>query len=169
MDSDHASDSTHKKSVTGINIQIAAGTVLYKTKYQDTIAQSSTETEFVAASEAGKCILYVYTILEEIGLEQEQATILYKDNQGALLMAQAKRPTKRTKHINICHFALQQWVEKDLIDFKRISTSDNSTDAMTKETPRTLFYCHMNNIMGQIIPLYAQHLRQDTVKQLTNT
>ena len=165
VDSDHASDSTHRKSVTGINVQIAGGVVLYKTKYQDTIAQSSTEAEFVAASEAGKCILYLRTILHQIGLEQEKATILYEDNQGALLMAQAGRPTKRTKHIDIRHFALQQWVENDLINFQRISTSDNSADALTKATPRTLFYRHMNHIMGRIIPSYAKHLKAQRIEQ----
>ena len=81
-------------------------------------------------------------------------------------MAQAKQPTKRTKHIEVKHFVLQQWVEQDLIDFKRISTHDNSADAMTKATPRTLFYRHMNHIMGKIIPSYAKHLQNERKKQL---
>ena len=51
---------------------------------------SSTEAEFIAACEAGKYILYVRTILEEIGMPQEAASILYEDNQGALLMANAR-------------------------------------------------------------------------------
>jgi hypothetical protein len=166
VDSDHASDSTHRRSVTGINIQLAGGTVLWKTKYQDTVAQSSTEAEFIAAAEAGKYILYLRTILDQIGLEQEKATIVYEDNQGALLMAQAKQPTKRTKHIEVKHFVIQEWVEKDLLDFKRISTHDNSADAMTKATPRTLFYRHMNHIMGRLIPTYALHLQQERKRQL---
>jgi hypothetical protein len=169
VDSDHASDSTHRRSVTGINIQIAGGTVLYKTKYQDTIAQSSTEAEFIAAAEAGKYILYLRTILEQIGLEQEKATIIYEDNQGALLMAKAGQPTKRTKHIDIKHFAIQQWVEKDLLDFRRISTHDNSADAMTKATPKTLFYRHMNHIMGKLIPSYATHMAEKQKEQNTTT
>jgi hypothetical protein len=166
VDSDHASDSTHRRSVTGLNIQIAGGTVLWKTKYQDTVAQSSTEAEFIAAAEAGKYILYLRTILDQIGLEQEKATIIYEDNQGALLMANAKQPTKRTKHIEVKHFVIQQWVEQDLLDFKRISTHDNSADAMTKATPRTLFYRHMNHIMGRLIPTYAKYLSKERTTQL---
>ena len=168
VDSDHASDTSHRKSVTGINIQIAGGTVLYKTKYQDVIAQSSTEAEFIAAAEAGKHILYLRTILSQIGLEQDNATILYEDNQGALLMAQAGKPTKRTKHIDIKHFAIQQWVEQDLINFQRIATSDNSADAMTKATPKTLFYRHMNHVMGKLVPHYATHLATERVNQQRN-
>ena len=43
VDSDWAGDMSHQKSVTGIILKVGGGTVLYKTKYQDTIALSSTE------------------------------------------------------------------------------------------------------------------------------
>ena len=98
------------------------------------MAQSSTEAEFIAAAEAGRYILYLRTIMEEIGLPQHHATVIYEDNNGALLMAKAGQPTKRTKHIDTRYFALQSWVERDLLSFKRISTTDNSADAMTKAT-----------------------------------
>ena len=98
--------------------------------------------------------------MQEIGLEQTQASILYEDNQGALLMAQAGQPTRRTKHIDIKHFAIQQWVEQDLLTFKRINTADNPADSLTKSTPRTLFYRHNEHIMGKIIPKYVTYVRQ---------
>ena len=101
VDSDYAGDHQHRKSVTGFTIQLAGGTILYKTRYQDTIALSSTEAEFTAAAEAGKYILYVRSILDELGIEQHLATTLYEDNQGAPLMANAQQPTKRTRHMDI--------------------------------------------------------------------
>jgi deoxyuridine 5'-triphosphate nucleotidohydrolase len=155
VDSDFASDKSHRKSVSGICIKLAGGTILYKTKFQPTVALSSTEAEFNAAVEAGKYILYVRTILEEIGLAQEHASILYEDNQGALLMANAQRPTKNTKHIDIKHFALQDWVQDDLLKLKRIDTSDNYSDVFTKATGTTLFYRHNEYVMGKVIPEYA--------------
>ena len=96
VDSDHAGNVKHRKSVTGIVAKLAGGAVLYRTAYQPTIAHSSTEAEFAAACDAGKHILYLRSLLEEIRLRQSDATILYEDNQGALLMANAQRPTKRT-------------------------------------------------------------------------
>ena len=72
--------------------------------------------------------------MEEIGLPQYSATTLYEDNQGAILMAQAGKPTKRTRHVDLKVFALQDWVEHDLILVKRIDTIDNYSDAMTKAT-----------------------------------
>ena len=111
VDSDHASDSSHRRSISGFHIKLAGGTVLYKTKYQNIVAQSSTEAEFIAAAEAGRYILYLRTIMAEIGLPQHHATVLFEDNQGALLMTQAGQPTKRTKHIDTRYYAIQSWVE----------------------------------------------------------
>ena len=164
VDSDHAGDIKHRKSVTGIIAKLAGGTVLYKTAYQQVLAHSSTEAEFVAACEAGKYILYLRSLLEEIGLRQEEATILYEDNQGALLMANAQRPTKRTKHMDLKHFGLQEWVQRDLIILNRINTSDNYADAMTKPLARTLFYRHMNYILGKIVPEYAHKMMDIVVR-----
>eukprot|EP00979_Chaetoceros_neogracilis_P014951 scaffold5163_cov249-Chaetoceros_neogracile.AAC.1 len=100
-------------------------------------------------------ISYLRTLLHEIGSSQEDATILYEDNQGALLMANTQKPTKRTRHMDIKVFALQDWVKRDLLNLQRINTRDNYSDAMTKSLGRTLFYCHMNFIMGRIVPAYA--------------
>ncbi len=163
-DSDFASDVQHRKSVTGVVIKLAGGTVLYKTRIQQVTAKSSTEAEFMAAAEAGKHILYLRSILDEVGLPQDDATILYEDNQGALLLANAQKPTKRTRHMDIKAFVIQEWIEKDLLDIRRICTSDNYSDGMTKPLGRTLFYHHNNYVMGRIVPTYAKHVITKTIK-----
>ena len=53
------------------------------------------------------------------------------------------------------HFALQQWVEQDLIVLKHIPTGDNSSDSLTKSTPRVLFTRHNDFILRRIIPQYS--------------
>ena len=63
VDSDHAGDVSHGKSVTGVVVKLAGGAVLYKTAYQQSLAHSSTELEFVAACDAGKYILYLRSLL----------------------------------------------------------------------------------------------------------
>ena len=42
VDSDFAGDTKHRRSVTGIVQLLAGGAILYKTKFQDTVALSST-------------------------------------------------------------------------------------------------------------------------------
>ena len=160
VDSDFAGDRQHRKSVTGVTLKLAGGAIIGKTRFQEIIAQSSTEAEFIAAADAGKMILYVRSILEQVGICQEEATVLYEDNQGALLMAQAGQPTKKTRHVDIKHFSIQQWTEMDIIALNYIKTTFNSSDAMTKALGRTLFYRHMDYIMGRKIPEYVMYVLQ---------
>ncbi len=82
-------------------------------------------------------------------------TVLYEDNQeGALLMANAQKPTKRTRHMmDTQAFALQSRVDQDLISIKRIDTSDNYSDGMTKALSRTLFYRHNDYVIGRVLYL----------------
>jgi hypothetical protein len=172
VDSNWAADTKHRKSVTGLVLQLAGGTILYKTKYQDTVALSTTEAEFSAACDAGKAILYVRSILDEIGLPQTEATTLFINNNGALLMANAQQPTRRTRHLEIKKFALLDWVQRDLMILQRISTLDNCSDGLTKQNGRQLFYRHFDYIMGKMIPDYVNCIdlqqEQNTVNETNN-
>jgi hypothetical protein len=75
-------------------------------------------------------------------IDLDRNDILRVNNNGALLMANAQQPTKRTHHINIKHFAILDRVEQDLLILHSISTHDNAADAMTKPLMKPLFYCH---------------------------
>ena len=130
--------------------------VCYKTKYQETIALSSTEAEFVALCDAGKVVLYARSILNDLHVPQDNATVIFEDNRGALLMAQQRQPTKRTRHMEVKYFVVSDWVEKDLIVVTTIPTAENVSDAFTKQTPRNLFYRHYDRFMGRVVPSYVQ-------------
>jgi hypothetical protein len=141
--------------MTGMVLMYAGGAIGYKSKFQTVIAHSSTEAEFIAACDTAKMILFYRSLLQEIGLEQQDATILFEDNYGALMMANAQQPTKRTRHIDIKHFAILDWVEQDMLILQAISTHDNTADAMTKTLTRNLFYRHYDTYMGRRVPTYC--------------
>ena len=80
-------------------------------------------------------------------------------------MANADQPTKRTRHMDTKHFAIQHWVNTDLLFLKRIGTNDNESDVMTKNVGRTLFYRHIDYMMGKVIPEYALAHTKDLLLQ----
>ena len=154
VDSDCASDPKTRKSMIGIVMYLGGGAIHYKTKQQERVAWSSTEAEFVAACEAAKMAIHLRSILDEINISQDHATLIYEDNSGALEMANARQPTKRTKHMETKHFAIQDWVEEDLVVLEYIKSPNNSADTLTKPLARTAFYKHNDVIMGRVPPLY---------------
>ena len=116
---------------------------------------SSTESEFMAAADAGRMLLYTRSILYDLLIPQEAASIVYEDNDGTTAMANAGKPTTRTRHIDTKYFAICDWVERDLIFLERVDTSQNLADHFTKCLSRILFYRHVDYIMGHVPPPHS--------------
>ena len=102
----------------------------------------------------GKMILFVRSVLWDLGIPQEAATLLYKDNDACTAMANAQKPTPRTRHMDIKYFSLSDWVERDLMLLERIDTSINLADHFTKSLQPALFHRHADFILGHILPTY---------------
>jgi hypothetical protein len=109
VDAVHATDLVTRRSITGLVFVLCGGPIAYKSKVQPTVSTSSTEAEFIAAVQAAKIAKYLRSILLELGYAQSGPTVLYEDNQAAILMINASRPTPRSRHIDIQHFAIQEW------------------------------------------------------------
>jgi hypothetical protein len=139
-DSDWATCVKMRRSFSGNCIQLAGGTIAYKTNFGPTVALSSTEVEFMAACNDGRMSLFVCSILWDLNIPQEATTIAYEDNNGCTAMGNAQKPTARTQHINIKYFALCDWVERDLIHLEWINTLINIANHLTKLLSRVLFH-----------------------------
>lgn len=146
-------------------MMFAGGCIYYKTKFQPTIEHSTTEAEFAAAYDAGKITLYLRSILSELGIDQEHATIIYEDNMGALMMDNAQQPLRHTRHMDIKTFFLQNWVEEYLIILQSVKTTHNIVDVFTKPLGKNLFHKHNDIIMGKQYPPYYTGMYRTTSMQ----
>ena len=122
----------------------------YKVNLLVTIAQSSTEAEYMQATALGKIILYARSIMWDLSVPQLTATIAYEDNDACTSMANARRPTSRTRHVDIKWHVLCQWIEQDLIKLERIPTALNIADIFTKQLGPLLFKRHCDYLMGRV-------------------
>ena len=59
---------------------LGGGAIAWHTRVQPTVLTSSTEAKFIAASDAGKLALYVRSILDDLRIDQTEATLLFEDN-----------------------------------------------------------------------------------------
>ena len=160
VDADWATCPNTRRSFTGVCIRLAGGTVAYKSRLQPTVAQSSTEAEFMGANDAGKIILFIRSVLWDLGIPQTAATLLYEDNDACTAMANAQKPTPRTRHMDIKYHVLCEWVERDLLKLIRIHTSLNMADHFTKALGPALFHRHVDYILGHVPPTYSPEGRR---------
>jgi hypothetical protein len=109
----------------------------------------------MAAYDTGKMILYVRSILWDLGIPQEAATVMHEDNDACTAMGNAQKPTPRTRHMDIKYFLLCNWVERDLMHLERVDTKLNMADMFTKSLPRLMFYRHADYLLGHVPPKYS--------------
>jgi hypothetical protein len=159
-DSDWVTCVKTQQSFSRICIQLAGGTIAYKTKFQPTVALSSTKAEFMAACDIGRMSLFIRSILWDLDILQEAATIAYKDSNGCTAVGNAQKPTARTSHIDIKFFALCDWIECNLIQLERIDTSINIANHLTKPLSCILFHRHADSLLENVPPKYSPVYQQ---------
>ena len=120
----------------------------YRTKTQSITATSSTEAEFLAAVFAAKHAKYLRALMRELGYPQELPTPIYEDNMSAIKMTNACVPTERSRHIDIQHFAIQDWKARGDIVMCHIPGIVNPADNFTKPLGWVLHARHARRIMG---------------------
>ena len=54
LDVDWAVDKSHRQSVSGMAIYLTGAHVIFRSRFQQTVSHSSTESKFVAAADVGK-------------------------------------------------------------------------------------------------------------------
>jgi hypothetical protein len=153
LDAAHATDLKTRRSVTGYVFCLAGGAVAFKSKLQAVVATSSTEAEFVAAVSAAKVAKYLRSVLAELGFAQLKPTPLYVDNQAAIAMVNERKPTPRSRHIDIQHFAIQEWRAAGEVELHHIPGVINPSDQTTKPLGWALHSRHVHRSMGHHRPL----------------
>ena len=127
---------------------LAGAAIVYRAKWIPTICTSSTEAEFIAAVSAAKAAKMLRSILQQLGFRQHGSTPIWVDNAAAIMMANAKKPTERSRHIDIQHFALQEWVQAGDVELAHIPGVINPSDALTKALGWVLHRRHCTRFMG---------------------
>ncbi|KAK8662652.1 hypothetical protein V6N13_024543 [Hibiscus sabdariffa] len=110
------------------------GVVSWKSSKQDTVADSTIEAEYIAASEAAKEAVWIKKFVTELGVVPSisDAMELYCDNNGAIAQAKEPRSHQRSKHI-LRHFHLiREIIDRGDVEICKVHTDDNIVDPLTK-------------------------------------
>ena len=92
-----------------------------------------------------KCLRYVLTELDAL---HPGPTRMLIDNLAALQMINENRPTPRARHIEIQHFAIQEWRRQGDLIMEHLSGILNPSDDLTKALGWVLHARHARRSMG---------------------
>ena len=148
LDAAHATDLTTRRSVTGYIIFFCGAAIACKSRLQPIVAASSTEAEFHAAVATAKVVKCLRCVSMELDAMRPGPSPMCIDNQAAVAMINESRPTPRARHIEIQHFAIQQWCKAKDLFMKFIPGVINSSDGLTKPLGWVLHSRHARRGMG---------------------
>ncbi|GJX06108.1 hypothetical protein Tco_0194040 [Tanacetum coccineum] len=123
------------KLVTQGKVGIVRGAVSWQSRLQKCVAMSTTEAEYMAATEACKELLWLKRFLQELGFKQQRYAVLC-DNKSAIHLAKNSMFHKRTKHIDIRYHWIRDAIEDGMFELNKVHTDDNASDMLTKAVAR---------------------------------
>jgi hypothetical protein len=137
-DSDWASDPTQRRSQTGFFLKLAGGLISWTSRAQKTVALSSTEAEYMALSDCSRQVVWMHTLLGELGYHLKPVPIC-GDNQGSIFIASNPVTEKRSKHIDIRFHYIREVIQRKLAELYFIDGENNPADMLTKNLGRVKF------------------------------
>lgn len=110
-----------------------------KSPKQEAVADSTTEAEYIAASEATKEAVWIRKFRNELGVIKSifSPVDLYCDNNGAIAQAKEPRSHQKYKHIlRRYHLIRGEIVNRGDVKICKIATDANVADPLTKPLPQ---------------------------------
>ena len=158
VDSDWAADVDSRRSHTGYIIMLNGGAVSWKSRRQDCVSLSTSEAEYVAASQCGQEVFYMREILRDFGYTQIAPTRIYEDNLACVAMSENPVRRKFSRHIDIRRFFVRDMVTAGILKLVPLRTHLMVADALTKSLPSPAHIKHREIMLGHV-PFAARTLR----------
>jgi hypothetical protein len=138
-DADFAIDPVDRKSRTGVVITLGNGAIIWSSKRQPYIAQSTTEAELIAANETCQEATWLRNLLNSINIVQKEPTLIFCDNQSSIKMIKNHGEHAATKHIDIRFLWIKEKIDNKTVKVEYLNTKNQIADILTKGVPRESF------------------------------
>jgi hypothetical protein len=113
--------------------------VSWFSRKQKSVALSSAEAEYMAASQASCEALWLRKMLVGLFGVQLRPTVIYCDNQSCIKLSKNPVFHDRPKHIEIRYHFIHDYVQRGVVELQYISTDEQVADILSKALNRGKF------------------------------
>jgi len=147
-DADLAGCVDTRRSTTGVLILLTGAPIIWKSTRQSVVATSTCEAEYVAASTAAKEIVWVRSLIMELGFHLPLTELLI-DNQGCIRVVNNDQTSSKTKHIDIRLHHVRELVGEQIV-VKYTESGDQLADILTKAPSKKAFYHSLERVLVNV-------------------
>lgn len=144
-DADYGGDVETRRSTSGFVFMFGNGAISWCSQRQKCVSLSTTESEYVAASQSVKELVWLDQLLKELTI-CDNIPELNLDNQGAMKLIKNPEFHKRTKHIDIKYHFIREKYEDGLFRLNYVPTDEQLADVFTKPLAKGKFEFFRNKI-----------------------
>ncbi|GJY73089.1 ribonuclease H-like domain, reverse transcriptase, RNA-dependent DNA polymerase [Tanacetum coccineum] len=146
-DSSYGVNTQEGKGTTGIIFYYGESPISWSTQKQATVALSSCESEFIAATAAATQALWLKRLLSKLTHSQEEKVTIQVDNKSAITLMKNPVFHGRSKHIDTKYHFIRECIEKEDIQVEFINGEYQKADILTKALPKIKFLT-MRQLIG---------------------
>jgi hypothetical protein len=150
-DSDWAGCVSTGKSQSGFIVRFGDALVSWRAQKQSDTAQSTTEAEYIAASELSKELVWWRRFLRDMGHIPTAPYLLYCDNKAAKSLAQHSCNFEVTKHIRHRYHYIRECAANGKVLVTWCKSADQWADVLTKNCAIVTFRRIVSLMLGSQI------------------
>ena len=130
--SDWAGDADDRRNITCFCIFVNDCLILWKSRGRKIVTLSLSEAEYVVMSKVCTEILFIKPIMDFLQLKVKLPITIMCHNIGAIFIAHNSKKSGRTKHINIKHHFIREYIIDWMVQIKFVWSEENLGDPFTK-------------------------------------
>ncbi len=138
-------DSCHGQN--GILVRVGNNFVTGESKKQPLLAQSSTESEFLALNAGVNHVIKIRELMQELGFQQA-TSIVYQDNMSTIALAHKSGVSSKMKHMKLRELHVKQNIDNNIIKLTYCPTEHMVADILTKPTQGSTFTSLRDRMMN---------------------
>ncbi|GJT06761.1 ribonuclease H-like domain, reverse transcriptase, RNA-dependent DNA polymerase [Tanacetum coccineum] len=146
-DSSYGVNTQEGKGTTRIIFYYGESPISWSTQKQATVALSSCESEFIAATAAATQALWLKRLLSKLTHSKEGKVTIMVDNKSAIALMKNPVFHGRSKHIDTKYHFIRECVEREDIQVEFVSGEYQKADILTKALPKIKFLT-MRQLIG---------------------
>ena len=113
--------------------------ISWSIKKQGSIAQSTAEVEYIAASNACKEAVWLKKLLSDLFEGKLDSTIIHCNNQSCIKLSENPVFHDRSKHIEMRYHFIRDLVQRGALKLQYIRTNEQIADILTKPLTTSKF------------------------------
>ncbi|MCO5606455.1 hypothetical protein L7F22_060643 [Adiantum nelumboides] len=145
-----------RRSTSGYCCSLGSGMITWSSKKQPTIALSSTEAEYRGVANVTCEVIWLRSMLEDIGINISTPTKIFCDNLSSIYLANNPILHARTKHIEVHYHFTREKVLEGKVTLIHCSTDNQVADIFTKPLSIAKFHMLKNKLLvGKCSPVQS--------------